>query len=206
MPHAGIILCGGRSSRMGYPKALLPFGPELMLQRVVRLLGEVASPLVVVAAAGQELPSLPAEVQIVRDEREARGPLEGLRAGLAAIQGQAELAYATSCDVPLLKTAFVRHLFSLAEEGRWQIVVPEAEGFTHPLSAVYAPSVLPEIEALLAADRLRPVYLFDRVATRVVPAEDLHTVDPQLDTLRNLNHPADYQAALKAAGFATHPT
>ena len=56
---AGIILCGGRSTRMGTSKALLPFGGETMLQRIVRLLGTVASPLVVVAAAGQPLPNLP---------------------------------------------------------------------------------------------------------------------------------------------------
>ena len=42
-PYAGIVLCGGRSSRMGYPKALLPFGPELMVQRVVRIASEIVS-------------------------------------------------------------------------------------------------------------------------------------------------------------------
>src|SRR3982750_1451674 len=62
MQIGGVILCGGKSSRMGYPKALLPFGPELMLQRMVRLLGEVVSPIVVVAAPEQELPELPPDV------------------------------------------------------------------------------------------------------------------------------------------------
>ena len=55
----GIVLCGGKSSRMGTSKALLPFGPETMLQRVIRLLGELVSPIVAVAAAGQALPELP---------------------------------------------------------------------------------------------------------------------------------------------------
>ncbi|MCA9117229.1 MAG: NTP transferase domain-containing protein, partial [Planctomycetaceae bacterium] len=53
---AGIVLCGGRSSRMGQPKHLLPFGDETMLQRVVRTLSAVVSPVVVVAARGQQLP------------------------------------------------------------------------------------------------------------------------------------------------------
>ena len=80
MNTGGIVLCGGRSTRMGSSKALLPFGSETMLQRVVRLLGTVVSPLVVVAATEQALPGLPASVTITRDEREGRGPLEGLRA------------------------------------------------------------------------------------------------------------------------------
>ena len=52
MTNAGIILCGGRSTRMGRDKATLPFGPELMLQRVVRLLGEAVQRIVIVAATG----------------------------------------------------------------------------------------------------------------------------------------------------------
>jgi hypothetical protein len=75
----GIVLCGGRSSRMGVPKLSLPFGPELMLQRVVRLLSTVVDPIIVVAAPGQELPPLDPSVAIIRDRREARGPLEGHR-------------------------------------------------------------------------------------------------------------------------------
>ena len=87
---------------MGMPKAKLPFGPELMLPRVVRLLQDVVGPIVVVAAPGQELPELPAEVITTRDEREGRGPLQGLHAGLIAIQNRVDAVFATSCDVPLL--------------------------------------------------------------------------------------------------------
>src|SRR5262249_57842743 len=86
---AGIVLCGGRSSRMGRPKAWLAFGDELMLQRVVRVLREVVDPVVVVAAPGQDVPPLPDTVEIVRDEVEGRGPLQGLAAGLAALEGKA---------------------------------------------------------------------------------------------------------------------
>src|SRR6476620_11737545 len=102
MTAGGIVLCGGLSTRMGSSKALLPFGSETMLQRVVRLLGTVVSPLVVVAAPEQALPDLPAAVTITRDENPGRGPLEGLRAGLKALPTGIDIAYVTSCDVPLL--------------------------------------------------------------------------------------------------------
>ena len=77
---------------MGTSKALLPFGDETMLQRVVRLLSTVVSPIVVVAAAGQSLPDLQADVIVTRDEQQGRGPLEGLRAGLKALPGTIESA------------------------------------------------------------------------------------------------------------------
>ena len=199
MTAGGIVLAGGKSTRMGTAKALLPFGPETMLQRVVRLLGTTVSPIVAVAAREQELPPLPSGTIVARDERDARGPLEGLRAGLKALPDSIDAAYVTSCDVPLLVPAFVEHMLSLL--GEHDIAVMEIDGFTHPLSAVYRRSVLPQVESLLAQDRLRPVFLFDAMKTRRVSPDEMRVADPDLRTLRNLNTREDYEAALVVAGL-----
>jgi molybdenum cofactor guanylyltransferase len=194
----GIVLCGGKSSRMGTSKALLPFGAETMLQRVVRILGGVVAPIVVVAAADQELPQLLPSVIVTRDEQQGRGPLEGLRAGLKALPSTIDAAYVTSCDVPLLETGFVRQMIDLSSG--YDIAVMEIDGFTHPLSAIYRRATLPSVEDLLANDRLRPVFLFEAMNTRrVKPAE--MTSDPDLRTLRNLNTREDYEQALAEAGL-----
>ena len=198
MNAGAIVLCGGKSTRMGTPKALLPFGPETMLQRVVRLLGAAVSPIVVVAAVDQPLPELPRQVIVAHDEQEGRGPLEGLRAGLKALPTHVDAAYVTSCDVPLLEPGFVREMLDFANG--FDIAVMEIDGFPHPLSAVYRRAVLSHIEDLLAADRLRPVFLFNRVRTRRVRPDEI-TADPELQTLRNLNTREDYQQALADAGY-----
>jgi molybdopterin-guanine dinucleotide biosynthesis protein A len=200
IPCGGLVLCGGRSSRMGQDKASLPFGPELMLPRIVRLLSQVVSPIVVVAAPRQQFPPLPAEVIVARDAREGRGPLEGLLAGLTAIAPHADAAYATSCDVPLLVPDFVRMM--IARLGENDVAVPVEGRLHHPLGAVYRTSVIPVIAELLAAEQLRPVFLFDRVPTCRVPVSELTAVDSRLLTLKNLNRPEDYLAALVEAGFA----
>jgi len=205
MTAGGIVLCGGRSTRMGAPKATLPFGPEAMLQRVVRLLGTVVHPIVAVAAREQLLPELPADVIVTRDEREQRGPLEGLRAGLKALPASVDIAYVTSCDVPLLVPGFVTRMIELL--GDRDIAVMEIDGFAHPLSAIYRRNVLPRVESLLAQDKLRPVFLFDAVRTRRVQTAEMVPIDPGLRTLRNLNTPEDYREALSEAGYfdATGP-
>jgi molybdopterin-guanine dinucleotide biosynthesis protein A len=189
---------------MGVPKATLPFGQETMLQRVVRLLGTVVSPVVVVAAREQSLPELADDVKITRDEREQRGPLEGLRAGLRALPNSVDIAYVTSCDVPLLVPAFVERMIELL--GDHDIAVMEIDGFPHPLSAVYRRDTLPQVESLLAKDRLRPVFLFDAVRTRRVRPDEMISVDPELRTLRNLNTREDYLAALSEAGLSLDTT
>jgi molybdopterin-guanine dinucleotide biosynthesis protein A len=197
MNVGGIVVCGGQSKRMGRPKAWLPFAGEIMLPRVLRLLGEVVHPLVVVAAPGQDLPPLPSDVVVVRDEEKGRGPLQGLAAGLKALDGRADAAYASSCDVPFLRPAFVRHLIDLL--GDKLICVPHVAGYHHPLAAVYRLEVGAAVERLLAEDRLRPVFLFDLMPTRVVEAAELADVDPAFQTLRNLNTPEQYEAALRDA-------
>src|SRR5438128_11571676 len=197
MITAGIVLCGGQSKRMGRPQAWLPFGGELMLPRVARLLSEAAQPIVVVAAPEQDVPLLPPDVQIVRDEEKGRGPLQGLLAGLLALPGQADAAYLSSCDVPFLQPAFVRRLIDLL--GEYAICVPRVGEYHHPLAAVYRLEVADAVARLLAEDRLRPFFLFEAVPTRVVTAAELADVDPTLQTLRNLNTPEEYQTALQDA-------
>src|SRR5262249_37534285 len=177
----GIVLCGGQSRRMGKPKAWLPFGGELMLPRVVRLLGEAVAPIVVVAAPEQDVPPLPGGIEVVRDEEKGRGPLQGLAAGLAALRGRADGAYLSSCDVPFLRPAFVRRLIELL--GDHAICVPQVGEHHHPLAAVYRIEVADAVGRLLGEDRLRPFFLFAAVRTRVVGPDELAEADPTFQTL-----------------------
>ena len=185
---------------MGLAKATLPFGPEPMLVRVARLLGQVVPRCVVVAAPQQELPALPPAIVVARDRREGRGPLEALAAGLsAAADAGIDAAYVTSCDVPLLVPGFVQRMFDLL--GQHEIAVPREGEFHHPLAAVYRVSVLTHVERLLSEDRMRPFFLFQECNSREVAPAEWHDVDPESDTLKNLNRPEDYLAALTVAGF-----
>jgi molybdopterin-guanine dinucleotide biosynthesis protein A len=196
--HGAIVLCGGKSTRIGSSKALLPFGPETMLQRIVRIARETIATVVVVAADGQTLPDLPPDVIVARDERPERGPLEGLRAGLKALPVTIEAAYVTGCDVPLLEPGFIRQLLAFADGHDAALV--EIDGLPHPLPAVYRRRVLPHVEELLAANRLRVAFLFDRVDTYRAGPRQI-TADPELRTLRNVNTREDYERALADAGL-----
>ena len=199
-----IILCGGKSTRMNYPKAMLPFGPELMLQRIVRITNAITPTQVVVSAKEQTLPELPETVLFATDEQPERGPLEGIAAGLHSLPSHVKSVLVTSCDVPLLPADVVRFLFEKMD-AEYDIVVPKEERFFHPLLAVYRTTVLPHVEALLAQDRLRPVFLFERVRTNAFPVESLRVADPELQCLRNLNHPEDYANCLTDAGYKMDP-
>lgn len=204
MTSAGIVLCGGHSRRMGRAKAWLPFAGELLLPRIVRLLGEAATPVVVVAAPGQDLPPLPRNVLVVRDEVEDRGPLQGLAAGLGALRrpdvlsgaASCDAVFLSSCDVPFLNPAVVRRLGELI--GDHAICVPRVGERYHPLAALYRLDILDSVRRLLAEDRLRLTTLLEVLPTRVVAAEELVDLDPTLRSFQNVNTPEDYAAALRS--------
>ena len=208
-PLAGVVLCGGNSRRMGHSKALLPFGNETMLQRVIRIMSQVTSPVIAVKADSQHLPELPDHLLITQDRKPEQGPLEGIRMGLRALEQHDDntlpnaAAYVTSCDVPLLQPEFVQAVASRLGNAEAAVVVED--GFRHPLAAVYRTSVIPVIDRLLDAGQQRPLFLFEQVETVLIPAQDLLLADPKLSSLLNLNQPKDYLAALKQAELKPDP-
>ena len=195
----GIVLCGGRSLRMGQPKLLLPFGNRTLLQVVVDTLRRVVSPIVVVHAADQELCPLPPGTLTVPDEVAEQGPLGGITAGLGALAGNCGAAYVTSCDVPLLSTEVVEFLIE-ASPGYDATVVRDGE-HVHVLAGVYSTGLLPAARRLLKEQRLRPLFLLDEGRTRYVDVDELRSIDPELVSFRNVNSPDDYAAALRVAGI-----
>src|SRR6266567_2015313 len=198
---AGIVLAGGRSSRMGTPKAALEWHGSTLLRRVAGVLGRVVDgPVVVVRAAGQALPALPAQVDVIEDAREGLGPLQGLATGLAATADRAVAAFVCSTDLPFLHPAFVRRVLR-ALSGGADVGLPIALDHPQPLAAAYRTALAPLAERLVAAQRLRPAFLFeecavvrlDEAALRADPV--LAALDPDLDSVININEPADYAAA-----------
>lgn len=187
---------------MGSPKAALEWHGSTLLRRVSGIVARsVGGPVIVVGAAGQRLPDLDPAVELVTDAREGRGPLQGLAAGLAAVGERAAVAYLSATDVPLLHPAFVRRVVCALTDDV-DVVLPEIGGHRQPLAAAYRLDLLDTVEELIAADRLRPAFLFERCRVLRLSDQELRQdlalarLDPDLGSISNLNSPADYERAL----------
>jgi len=193
MRRAAALLCGGRSSRMGRPKATLPWrGRTLVAHGVERLL-EATDRVWVVASAELALPPLPAK--ILRDREPHLGPLAGIREALAAAaEDGIDVVFVASTDAPFLSRAFVERVFELARGHR--AAAPVVDGRVQPLCAAYAASLAPIASELLAADRRRPLFLLEAASFRPIEAGEL----PDTRSLRSLNEPREYLAALAELG------
>jgi molybdenum cofactor guanylyltransferase len=197
---AGVVLAGGRSSRMGRPKAWLDWHGSTLLARAAGLMARtVDGPVVVVAAPGQELPPLPAGVEVVADPVEGVGPMQGVATGLAAARERAGAAFVCSTDLPFLHPAFVRRVVGAL--GDADVALPFARGFRQPLAAAYRTGLAGLVTDLIAQGRSRPGMLYEHCTVVRLTDDDLLAdpavarLDPQLDSVLNVNTPDDYAAA-----------
>lgn len=202
MRAAAVVLAGGRSSRMGTPKAALAWHGSTLLRRTVGVVARgTGGPVVVVRAAGQPLPALPEGVEVLDDPEEGQGPLQGLAVGLRALVGSADAAFCCSTDLPFLHPVFV-HRVTGALGPEHDVVLPLAHGHRQPLAAAYRPELCELVEELLADGVRKPAFVFDR--SRVLRLDDaalladrrLAAADPGLESVRNVNDRTDYEEAL----------
>ncbi|WP_459715441.1 molybdenum cofactor guanylyltransferase [Actinophytocola sp. KF-1] len=198
---AGVVLAGGRSTRMGTAKAGLEWHGSTLLHRAAAVVARsVDGPVVVVAAPGQELPELPAGVTVVEDPVEGLGPMQGLAAGLATLEDRADAAFVCSTDLPFLHPAYVRRVLRALTDDV-DVVLPVARGFRQPLAAAYRTRIAGLVAKLLAEGNQRPGMIFKHCAVTQLDDDALLADaavakhDPDLASVLNVNTPEDYRAA-----------
>ncbi|GAT07215.1 molybdenum cofactor guanylyltransferase [Mycolicibacterium novocastrense] len=185
VPLAGIILAGGASRRMGRDKATLPYEGTTLVERMVSILAPRCAPIFVIAAPGQALPALDAEV--LRDEVRGVGPLLATGRGLrAAAEAGSELAFVSAVDMPLLTVELIDELVAPALRVEADVVLPW-DGRDHYLAGVYRTALAGRVDELIAAGERSMRALVDRVDTQRI-------VMPEQRALTNVNTAADLAA------------
>jgi molybdenum cofactor guanylyltransferase len=186
---SGIILCGGRSTRMGADKGALAFGQETMLERITRILGSITTNVIIVGRRDQSAVT-------VHDPVEDQGPLAGIAAGLSA--STTDLNLVVACDMPLIDPAVLQRLTMMIEDA--DICVAVNDGHASALCGIYRSRVAPTAQALFDAGERRVMRLLDHVQTKRVDAAVFRDIDPDLNTFKSCDTPEAYQSALKTLG------
>lgn len=190
---------------MGTPKYAIPFGNETLLERTIRIVSEVCSPIVVVAAADQDLSHLQnsgkTEVLLTKDEWPGEGPLSGFLTGLKQLPEETEAIFLCGCDTPLLKSRLITFLADQLDD--LEAVVPVDAEHGYPLHTIYRKEVQPVLEIMRQNGERKMQHLLQKLNTREVPLSMLALVDSQLESFQNINTPADLDTALKTAGLSS---
>ena len=183
---AGIVLAGGKSTRMGTDKALLNLEGRTFLDTVIARIREVSEPIYVVTSPGRTY-RLPKMVQVVHDIVADAGPLGGIVTGLMAAGPGHHLVVA--CDMPFVDPRVLRLLLQLV--AGHDAAVPIRNGRPEPTCAAYSHSALPHLHTLLDAQEWALHRALRGLDVVQVPEERLRAVDPELRSLANINTPDD---------------
>lgn len=196
MPEVtGIVLAGGRSSRMGREKASLVLGGETLLQRTVSALSAVAGEIVIVRAPGAALPAVEARcpVRYADDPVEGEGPLVGMAAGLEA--ARAPIAIVVGVDMPFLQPALLRLLAERVAAGaRW--VLPIADRRPQPLCSAFARDALPVLRAHIESGDRAPMTVAADLGMVRLDEDEWRAADAGGLSFLDVDTPEDFAAAL----------
>jgi molybdopterin-guanine dinucleotide biosynthesis protein A len=195
--RTGVVLAGGKSSRMGQNKALINLNGDPMISYVIDAMLDLVDEVVISVAKGSsadydEFSEIGFEV--VEDSQEGFGPLEGLTCALKSARG--EYVLISPCDTPFLKRELCDALISRAD-GR-DGAVPVIKGLYEPLHGAFRrTAAISAFEKATVQGKRKPVDAFEGLDLVVMEENELRTIDPELESFWNLNGPEDVRQAVE---------
>jgi len=190
------LISGGRSSRMGQDKALMPFLGRPLIQRVLERLASVGEQVILSTNrpadyAFLDLPSYP-------DIKPDCGSLGGLYTALS-VAGHSIIA-AVACDMPFANPALFKYEWLLLRQTGADVVIPSTPEGLEPLHAVYRrDTCLPVVQAALEAGNLKMISWLPEVSVRIVSPGEVAQFDPHSLAFWNLNTPEEFRQAEERA-------
>ena len=182
----GVILAGGQSSRMGSNKALLPYRGGRFIEAIHRQLADLFDEVLLVTNQPEQYAFLGS--RMVADIHPGMGALAGLHAGLH--YAATSHIFAVACDMPYLNSSLIRRLAALRNGS--DVVIPEGDVGLEPLHALYGKGCLVPMEAALQTGRKRIISFFPDVRVSTFSRSAVAVLDPNFDSFRNINTPAEY--------------
>lgn len=182
----GIILAGGKNSRMGAPKAFLKINGTRLIDIILKVYREIFSEIIIVTNDSLDYTEF-SDAVIVTDIYKEKGALGGIYTGL--FYAVHDYSFVSACDMPFLNVAFILSMMELA--GRHDIIVPELTDGYQPLHAIYSKNCLTAIRRLITADKLKITGFYKEMRLLKIPEEKITPFNPDGQLFLNINTPED---------------
>jgi molybdopterin-guanine dinucleotide biosynthesis protein A len=179
----GIILAGGKNTRMGQYKALVEWRGKSLINWVLDAISPLCSEIIV--SSNDKVPVNP-EVLIVPDRFTDIGPAAGIESGL--YHSKTNLNIIVSCDTPMVNTDFFRYMID--NHGDFEISIPIHDGINEPMIGIYNKSVQAKFEEAILRGQARPPSIIRSCRFQeILVSNDLNFYNDNL--FLNLNSPDD---------------
>ena len=186
----GVILAGGRNSRIGQNKAFLEIGGKMIIKKTIEIYKKIFDEILIITNTPEDYQYL--GLKVYTDLIPNRGSLGGIYTGLH--YSKSDYAFFAACDMPFLNERVIRHIIKGARD--YDIIVPYYKHRLHPLHAVYSKRCLPIFKGMVEENRLKIKALF--LKFRVKKIADIP--ETRLPPFSNINTKEDYKQAIKLQG------
>ena len=178
----GIILAGGKSSRMGEDKAFVEYKGSMLIEYSLQLTKYFCD-FIIISANSNNYKGF--GYPVVADEFEACGPVGGIYSALKKAESDWNLLI--SCDTPFVSKALVERL--IQNIGNYDCIVPAYGDWNEPLVALYNKSALNKIKSSILKKEYKLKFLIKNLQTKYVDVSDLVNENPNI--FKNFNSPND---------------
>lgn len=189
----GIILAGGKSSRMGLNKSFLKIGDETIIERITDLMQSIFNDVIIITNSPKEYLFL--QIPMYEDIYKWRGPLAGIHSGLT--HSSTEVNFIISCDVPLMSKEMIEFIVEYKSDR--PIKFCKAAGYHQPLAGIYKSEIVQEIEDVICIDQVSDKSFHQFL--KIVDAEIIHPENLSFyndEIFFNMNKKEDYEELLKS--------
>jgi molybdenum cofactor guanylyltransferase len=191
-----VIQAGGRSSRMGQDKALMPFLGQPLIVRLVERLIDVGDELLVITNHPEEYAFL--GLPLFGDLLPGSGPLGGLYTALHV--ARQPLVAVVACDMPFLSPALLTAQRELLEREGVDAVIPRSPEELQPMHGIYRrETCLPVVKTALDAGERKMIAWFSSANVRIMSEEEISVYDPGFRSFTNVNSPEEFRQAEEIA-------
>jgi molybdopterin-guanine dinucleotide biosynthesis protein A len=185
----GVILAGGKSSRMGQNKALLPFQEKTLIETVAEKLKRIFSRVILSVNSPDAFSDL--HLAIVVDHYPETGPMGAIA---SVLESGEKRVFCVACDMPFLNESLIEFICSAVVD---DAVIPMWRDRPEVFHALYSDSLLPLFQQSLSTGRYKLTDALDKSRVRYLSESEIKKLDPQGGSFRNINTPAEYDALIK---------
>ena len=185
---SGIILAGGKNSRMGVNKAFLEIDGTRLIDSTLKIYRGIFAEIIIVTNDPLSYIEF-TDAAVVTDIYKGKGPLCGIYTGL--FYSKNPYAFVSACDMPHLNKSFIDYLVSQADQH--DVIVPETTDGYQPLHAIYSRNCLPSVKRLLLLDKLKITGFYRDMRVLSIGEEQIRPFNPDGRLFKNLNTPEDVE-------------
>jgi molybdopterin-guanine dinucleotide biosynthesis protein A len=181
----GIILSGGKSTRMGENKAFIEIEGIPIIQRIRTLFEKLFKEIIIVTDQKERFSNI--DAKIYSDIIPNKGVLGGIYTGLFFSNFQ--YAFCAACDMPFLKESVIKFLLKKIED--YEVVVPKTRDGLQPLHAIYSKNCLEPIKKIINQGKYKILDLYPMVRVKIIMEKEFSVLDPINESFININTPED---------------